>query len=522
MNIKINNKVFWLIPVLMVLVLSLAITLNNKWPLSWDIYIHINYALTYINHGITTIDPLLNAPNGKEIGYVPLFHMLLILVSKISGLNLVSSAKLFQIIMPMISILSVMGISYKLYDEISALASGLLLISSFMFSRLYLPIPESVAIVLFLVGIYLYYLAITLKNRNYAILSGFMALLILSVHFSSSIYYMILLTLLMITQSIIQRSFDVLKYYLYALGTIVLIGIVAVMFLLLISPSHISQLLSGVLSVVSDPMTLFMGQKAMGIERYIKCVGILPLIFGIIGIYYSFKNKELLFISTWTLIAFILSNLHWFGIPVYTYRMLIYLVLPGVIIGGYGIAKIVNYLNSKRKIYSIILIGLLVILSFSAGYSQIKDPSVLTSSASTEESTYQIAPPTQEELEVISWFENVNNTDKSILSNNLFFATIVSSVDEIPIHYKFDSFINSSSEKSINKEKIGYILYDKSLVLNNSTEYSTLDVVCINGSFYPTYYFTQEITSSNFENIKLPSTEKVFENSRFIICKVNE
>ena len=74
MNIQIDKRAYWLIPILMVLIFTLAISLNYAWPLSWDIFIHINYALTYINHGITTIDPLLNAPGGKAIGYPPMFH----------------------------------------------------------------------------------------------------------------------------------------------------------------------------------------------------------------------------------------------------------------------------------------------------------------------------------------------------------------------------------------------------------------------------------------------------------------
>ena len=97
----------------MVFVLTLSLYVNYQWPLSWDVYIHINYALTYMNHGITTIDPLLNAPNGKAIGYVPLFHILLIIVSKITFLNLFDTAKLFQIIVPLCTTGVIMYIANK-------------------------------------------------------------------------------------------------------------------------------------------------------------------------------------------------------------------------------------------------------------------------------------------------------------------------------------------------------------------------------------------------------------------------
>lgn len=507
----------------MVFILTLSLYINYKWPISWDVYIHINYALTYINHGITTIDPLLNAPNGKAIGYVPLFHLLLIVVSKLTSLNLFDTAKLFQIIVPLCTTGVVMYVTYKFYDEIAAFMAGLLLVSSFIFTRLYLPIPEPVSIILFVVGIYLFYKATIDDNGTYACLSAIVSMLIISLHFSTFVYFMILVTILMVVQLFLQRNLNALKCYIYMFAVLVLIGVCCFFALYLISPNHTSDIISGIFTIFNEPMSLFMGQKAMGLERYVKCLGVFPLVFGVIGLLYSFKYREMLFVSAWTLSAFIISNLHWFGIPVYTYRMLIYVLIPAVIIGGYGFSKIIQKLNTKNKIYSIILILAVIILTCMGGINNLHEPSVTNSYSTTKVSTYQIAPPTSSEQEVIDWFENVDNKNESILSNNMFFATIISSADEMPIHYKFSSFINTknpASEKLVNKEKIGYILYDKSLIMNNTTKYDNLDVVAVNGSFYPTYYFTQQITDSNFNQIQLPYTQKVFENDRFIICKI--
>ena len=52
-----------------------------------------------------------------------------------------------------------------------------------------------------------------------------------------------------------------------------------------------------------------------------------------------------------------------------------------------------------------------------------------------------------------------------------------------------------------NEENIGYIVYDKSLILNDSDDYNYLDVQFVNGSYYPSYYFTKKITDDNFNNI---------------------
>ncbi len=525
MNLKVNQKIYWIIPVLLAFILAFILTTSSNWPISWDIYIHINYALAYINNGITTIDPLLNAPGGKEIGYMPLFHFLLIGVSYITGTDLLTTARIFQVVLPVICVAVVMYVSYKFYNEISALASGLLLISSFMFTRMYLPIPESVAIILFVVGIFLYYQSTVINSNRYAFASGLIGLVILATHFSSFIYYMILLTILMLAMTIFNRDSKPVKSYAYAIVSVVFVAIIGLFILLIVSPSYLSEVTGYAFSLLSNPFSVFSGQVAMGLERYIKCIGVLPLIFGLIGFYFSFRRKEIRFVSVWVLIVFVLSNLHWFGIPVYTFRMLLYLIMPGVILAGYGFAKIYEILKNRNVSYGIILMLLLIILSFGCGYMAINDASVKTSSASTEISTYQIAPPTSDEQEVIDWFAQEDVQNKSMLINNQFFGTIISSADEVPMHYKFDVYINMSQNpsaiNSLNKDNIGYIVYDKELVVNNTTDYNNLSVIGVNGSFYPTYYFTQEITDNNFDKVKLPQTEVAYENNRFIVCRVN-
>ena len=525
MNINFNKKKYLLIPLILAAILSLSVLFSSKWPLSWDIYTHINYAITYINYGITTVDPYLNAPNGKEIGYVPLFHILLIVISSITNTSLIDTARIIQTITPVIITSIIVYVTYKMYDEVAAIVAGILLVSSFMFTRLLLPSPETIALIVFIIGVYLFYQSTIDNKMIYAFISGFLTLPLMGIHFSSCVYYVILISVLMIAQCIIQGKLVGLKSYGVFLLALIIVGLCGVFALITYSPSHLSQFITGFNSVLNDPLSLFMGQKAMGLERYIKCVGLLPLVCGFIGLCLSFRNREVLFVSAWTLIAFIFSNMHWFGIPVYTFRMLIYLLIPLVILGGYGVSKIYGYLiNTNKKQQGVILILLLIILSYGCGYMSIHDDSAKITSASTQIGDYQIAPPTSDEEEVINWFKNEDTQNKSILTNNQFFGTVVSSIDEIPLHYKFDVYTNKSSQKSslktFNNEKIGYIIYDKTLVVNNSSDYSNLEVISVNGSYYPSYYFTKEITENNFDQIKLTNTEKVFENNRFIICKI--
>jgi len=520
-----ENKKLMFIPVIIAFLVAVYMTLTTNGPLSWDIYTHINYSLAYLINGITTTDPLLNAPLGKTIGYAPLFHILLIITSSITGLNLIQSAQVFQVVFVTIAMISVVIISYKLYGSIASCVSGILLFSSFMFTRLLLPIPETISVIFFLWGVYFYYISIDNEKIAYTLISVLMGLLILAVHFSTFIYYVAIISLLSLVYLILSRKLRVISSYLMFMIPLGIVLIIGYMMINTLSPEKALELLNGTFSIINDPMSLFMGQKAMGLERYVKCVGILPLIFGIIGFVYSIKNRKHIFIAMWAIFAFIISNLHWIGVPVYTYRLLIYLVVPTVLLGGYAFSQLMDNFNVKNK--STILIALVVVLLLSCislGFS-LSDESFKYSSVSTSQSKFHTAPPSSEESEVIDWFKTQNiSTNESMITNNLFFGMVLSSSDVIPMHYSFDVYTSPSSRKAsyygLTDENISYIVYDKSLVMSNSSDYSNLDVVYVEGDYYPVYYFTKPIDEDNFNQIQVSGTSKVFENNRFIVCQV--
>lgn len=525
LNLK-NKKYLLLIPIILALILALKPTLYVNGPLSWDIYTHVNYALAYLHNGLTTIDPFLDAPNGKIIGYPPLFHFLLIAISSITQINLLTTAQILQPILVVLCTISIVYVSYKLYGEIAAIASGVLLLSSFMFTRLILPIPETLSLIFFILGIYCFYKSSIDNTIIHGLLAGILGLFILATHFSTFIYYIVIITLLMLGQLVFKHELSTIKSYLLTVISIAIVGSIGIILLKFINQEIFTELMKGMLSIINNPFSLFMGQKAMGLERYLKCVGILPLAFGVLGLIFSLKNKNHRLIALWALIAFVITNLHWIGVPVYTFRLLIYFVIPAVIVGGYSVSCLVEIFNGKYKKMGYIFLLALILTSFLVGYTNLDDSSVVTSSAETNQSTFQIAPPTSEEMEVIDFFKSENITNSSVLTNNLYFGTILSSSAEIPLHYSFDIYARPSSHKAslsyLNDEKIGYIVYDKSLVLNNSTTADGIpQIEFIEGDYYPVYYYDEAITDDNFYQIQLSGTQIVFENNRFIVCKVN-
>ena len=124
MNFNLTKRNYFLIPMLLSLICVLIITLSNNFPLSWDIYTHINYSLAYLHNGITSVDYLLNAPNGKTIGYPPLFHMVLILTSFVSGTKLIDAARILQVLLSLCNVFTICYVAKEFYDEMLFVVSN--------------------------------------------------------------------------------------------------------------------------------------------------------------------------------------------------------------------------------------------------------------------------------------------------------------------------------------------------------------------------------------------------------------
>ncbi len=63
------------------------------------------------------------------------------------------------------------------------------------------------------------------------------------------------------------------------------------------------------------------------------------LIFAVIGVVFAIKKmqKKNIYIIVWIVTMFLLSEAYWFGINVISYRVLIYLLIPLSILGGFGV-----------------------------------------------------------------------------------------------------------------------------------------------------------------------------------------
>ncbi|MBC7111074.1 MAG: hypothetical protein H5T35_02460, partial [Methanothermobacter sp.] len=131
MDIGRKRDVFLIIlPALCAFALALIPTFKYTVPLTWDIYYHIHNAALYMGKGIVFWDPLTSAPHGRPIYYPPLFHIMMLFLSKITGLGFFTVSRFMQPVFAFLIVLSFSYVSGKLYGPLGGFLTGIFLFSS--------------------------------------------------------------------------------------------------------------------------------------------------------------------------------------------------------------------------------------------------------------------------------------------------------------------------------------------------------------------------------------------------------
>ena len=146
---------------------------------------------------------------------------------------------------------------------------------------------------------------------------------------------------------------------------------------------------------------------------------------------------------------------------------------------------------------------LLVVFSLAVvfGILTAANPTMGTFSAKTEFGSVQIAPPSESEVELADWFKVNGNKNQSILIQNIYTGIFIAEQTGIPINFGFE-YLNSSTPRSFfDIGNVGYIVYDKRLVL--PTENASLNESKVTTELYPLFYFNQEY----YNDFKFNSTQ---------------
>jgi len=306
--------------------------------------------------------------------------------------------------------------------------------------------------------------------------------------------------------------------------------VVGFLYLLIFQPDVLYSLLNEGISVATGIATSIAYNRPLSLEGYLN-LGIMVLIFSVIGIVFSLNeirrktldklSKKVLFILIWILLMFLLSIAYMFGINIISYRLLVYLLIPLSIIGGFGLSQIYERLNASKRLSSDKFRASLLVAVFSlailSGVLTVENPDFGTFQVKNEYETLDIAPPSQSMVDLANWFNTNGDKNKSILTNNLFTGTFLATMSGMPIHYGFEDFNKAMSQSALKEAKIGYLVLDKRLSFNSQNE--TLELINVKSEFYPLVYFNKPVSESLPE--LLPDFVKVvYENQDYIVCQV--
>jgi asparagine N-glycosylation enzyme membrane subunit Stt3 len=516
------NKFIWIIPAITVFFIVLIPTLKYSWPLSWDIVYHVQYAQIYAHYGFVLNDPLLNAPSGQNIGYPPLFHLLIAGLGTVLKIDFFQVARFLQPVLAMLMVLSVSYVTKKFYGKIAGISAGFIMLSSYLLTRMVLPIPENFALIFLPLAVYLYYRSIKEENLKYALTAGVIFIITVLIHPLAPQIIFLIITEFTILALLLNRNLAALKNYGAFLIFLIILLIVGSVTLLSLKPSFFFSLMHQGLTLISSVTNLSYNQP-MNTLSYLKNIGSLVIIFAIVGGLFALKKieKAHIFILVWILTMFLLSKSYWFGINIITYRILIYLIIPLSILGGFGVSQ----LYYKFKEYNIVSSrsfrsGFLIIvfaLSTFLGVLAVENPNIATFGTTTTLGYIQIAPPSNSEVDMAQWFNENGDKNRSVLISNLYSGYFLAAESGMPIHYGFEYYNKSTPLSVFEKKKIGYIVYDKRLTFKSKNR--TICIKLVYSQFNPLYYFSGDI-HANIHKIIPDFVKVVYENNDFIICKV--
>ncbi|WP_321423240.1 6-pyruvoyl-tetrahydropterin synthase-related protein [uncultured Methanobacterium sp.] len=381
-----------LIPALAAFFIALIPTLKYQWPLGGDIFYHVHLAKLYMEQGLVYWDPLTSAPYGRPIFYPPVFHLLLLSVGLIFG-DMFTAARVLQPVLTLFLFLSFAYVAYKLYESVLVgVTAGFFIFFSVVFQRFILPGPENLALILFPLVIYGFYLSTKNKSYKYASISGIIAGVVFLTHMLSASFLVLVTSIYAILISLKDKS--ILKYWLVFLVSTLLVA----------SIWWAPLLLKYGLVFNSGGDSPYM----VSLLSYPKFFGVLTLLFAFLGAIGMIKRRSrqdiLILISLISIL--LVSNLNYLGIPILSNRFLTFALFPLVVMAGVG----VNYLktviaekNISQKFYGI-FIACVYVSSVMIGYSMLADV----------DSGFLWLRASDGELDIAEWFQE-NGDKKSVV-----------------------------------------------------------------------------------------------------------
>lgn len=381
-----------LVPAVAAFFIALIPTLKYQWPLGGDIFYHVHLAKLYLEQGLVYWDPLTSAPHGRPISYPPVFHLLLIACGLLVG-DMFNAARILQPVLTLFLFLSFAYVAYKLYGSVLVgVTAGFFIFFSVVFQRFILPGPENLALILFPLVIYGFYLSTNNKSYKYASVSGIIAGVVCLTHMLSASFLFLVTSIYAILISLKDKS--ILKYWMVFVISAFLVA--SIWWIPLLVKYGI------VFNSNGDAPYL------VSFLSYPKFFGILTLLFAFLGAIPMLKrrSKQDILILTSLISILVVSNLNYLGVSILSNRFLTFALFPMVVMAGLGVnylKTIIEQKNISRKFYCI-FIACVYVSSVMIGYSMLADV----------DSGFLWLRASNGELDIAEWFQE-NGDKKSVV-----------------------------------------------------------------------------------------------------------
>lgn len=309
-------------------------TLKFQWPLSWDIYYHVHLAQLYLEYGFTFWDPLTVAPYGRPIAYPPVFHLLLAGLSYVSGTNPFQVARFLQPFLAMALVLSITYVTNRLFGFVSGVSAGILTILSLItINRGFFASSGTLSLILMPLVLYAYYRANEDGNFKFLLVSAVLCGVVFLTHSLTAFMMLSVVFIFTAVMKLLKRTFNT-KYL--AIFLVITVGMALIWW--------------GPLYILYHPqINIFPGYPLPISQYYIRYLGIIPTLLATIGALFLLKKGENkgIFVLVWSLSILLLSRAYFIGIDLIPVRVLEVASYPIIIMAGYGLAVTLDALENR-------------------------------------------------------------------------------------------------------------------------------------------------------------------------------
>ncbi|MDI6701882.1 hypothetical protein [Methanothermobacter wolfeii] len=431
------ERLLVVLPAVFAFLFALVPSLKYSIPLPWDIYYHIHNAMIYMDHGTVFWDPITCAPHGRPIYYPPLFHMLLLLIVKITGISFFTVSRFIQPVMAFMIILSFSYVAERLYGGLTGFLTGVFSISSLFFLRMIYPIPESLAVIILPLTVYGYCRSMDPDSGAFPIITGFfLGLMMLTHPLSASI-----------TLAVILISTGVLWVSGRGINGRNVIIIMGTGFLL--SAAWYLPLIIKYGFIFRSPDSV-----PLNLKDYPAYFGSLLTVLATTGFAFAItrRDKRDIIMLVWALFVLLLSFGYLLGLKVLSNRILYFALFPVATMAG-TVFNSMKIMNKRWLVY--LMVFLLTFFFLSGGYKVAASAKPMVS---------------ETELDVSRWFK-YNGDHVTVVASDYHIQPAVVAVSRQPVSAggyapgsgrtinvnKYIGTFNYTGE-DIKRDRVGYII----------------------------------------------------------------